>query len=152
MKTITLKILPALVLLMFGLAGCNTTSVSGPTHVESRGASASFPRSGDAGQAFDYALYLWDNREFNEAAEFFQRAASVRTETGLWEFEALLNATVCWMEAGDVEKARDALRRAQRIPVDAPPSPRERYLSALLLDGDASKLPPNLRASLPRRR
>lgn len=81
----------------------------------------------------------------------FKQTAVGGTETLEWEFENLLNACVHWMADGNRDKAVEALVRANRLKVQAAPSDRARYLSALLLDGSTGSLDPALRATLPRK-
>jgi hypothetical protein len=133
--------------------GCASTGsqAAAPTHYNEPGLpTTEYPERGKAGQAYDYARGQWDQGEYREAALWFERSAASDTESGEWEFECLLNATVCWIEAGDLDKAKAALARANEASVYAPPSQRARYLNALLFGGDRGQLAPSLRATLPR--
>lgn len=143
-------LLPAAVV----FTGCASTGskVAAPTNYNEPGVpTTEYPKRGaQATEQYNYARSQWDAGEFREAAVFFEKSAASDTETGEWEFECLLNATVCWLEAGDLDKAKRALTRANEVAAHAAPSQRARYLNALLLGGDRGQLPPRLRATLPR--
>ena len=134
--------------------GCASTGskVAAPTQYNETGVpTTEYPERGaQASDYYNYARGQWDAGEFREAAIFFERSASSSTETGQWEFDCLLNATVCWLEAGELDKARNALMKANEVPVYAAPSQRARYLNALLFGGDRGQLTPRLRSTLPR--
>ncbi|MFW5838262.1 MAG: tetratricopeptide repeat protein [Desulfovibrionaceae bacterium] len=134
--------------------GCASTgsAVKAPTHYNEPGVpTTEYPdRGARASELYNYARGQWDAGEYREAAVFFEKSAASGTETGEWEFECLLNATVCWLEAGDPDQAKAALARANEVAAHAPPSRRARYLNALLLGGDRGRLAPDLRATLPR--
>lgn len=128
-----------------------TKSEPSVRYVKAGAATTTFPScETDASEAYAYAKGQWANDEYAEAARWFESAASSFTENGEWEFENYLNATVCWLEAGDANRARSALRKAKNTNVYAPSSQRERYLSALLLNEPSNLLSPALRASLPK--
>ena len=140
----------SLLLVIFGACASTRNTVPEQTHLYGHAPSTTFPRSGQPDDKYAYAHGLWDSGEYEEAAMWFERAADVRTVTGEWEFENLLNATVAWLEAGNPDAARASLKRGLAVRVQAPPSEKARYLQALLLNGDPNSLQPELRATLPR--
>ena len=134
------------------VTGCASTRMAEPVVFRASSPTETHPTSkSDYIGSNAYARHLVGLQEFEGAAYWFANSGrSVKTTDRLWEHENLINASIAYLLAGNLDASKAALNEALAMNAFADPDERSRYLMSLFNGTAEPGLPVKLRQTLPR--